>query len=110
MTIERRLEAFMEERLGRPCVFMPSGRVAVYVALRASGYYPRQLRAAARAPDNRTELLNQFVLRIRCALGTGWYVGAPNPMRLISEATGLLDNQAIHLGLEAGGLPRVIGD
>jgi dTDP-4-amino-4,6-dideoxygalactose transaminase len=35
MTPERAIETLMEDRLGRPCLFAPSGRLAVYVALRA---------------------------------------------------------------------------
>jgi dTDP-4-amino-4,6-dideoxygalactose transaminase len=33
--LEREVEAVMEARLGRPCLFVPSGRLAVYIALRA---------------------------------------------------------------------------
>jgi DegT/DnrJ/EryC1/StrS aminotransferase family protein len=33
--VEREIEATMAERLGRPCLFFPSGRLAVYAALRA---------------------------------------------------------------------------
>src|SRR3989442_15794664 len=33
--LEREIEAVMTERLGRPCLFVPSGRLALYVALRA---------------------------------------------------------------------------
>jgi dTDP-4-amino-4,6-dideoxygalactose transaminase len=33
--LEREIEAVMTARLGRPCLFAPSGRVALYVALRA---------------------------------------------------------------------------
>jgi dTDP-4-amino-4,6-dideoxygalactose transaminase len=32
--LEREIEAFMGDRLGRPCLFLPSGRVALYVAFR----------------------------------------------------------------------------
>ncbi len=31
----REIEAIMSDRLGRPCLFMPSGRIALYVAFRA---------------------------------------------------------------------------
>jgi dTDP-4-amino-4,6-dideoxygalactose transaminase len=31
---EREIEAFMSARVGRPCLFTPSGRLAIYVALR----------------------------------------------------------------------------
>lgn len=34
-SLEREIEAVMSARLGRPCLFAPSGRVALYVALRA---------------------------------------------------------------------------
>jgi DegT/DnrJ/EryC1/StrS aminotransferase family len=33
--LEREIEELMAARLGRPCLFLPSGRVALYVALRA---------------------------------------------------------------------------
>jgi dTDP-4-amino-4,6-dideoxygalactose transaminase len=33
--LEREIEALMAARLGRPCLFLPSGRLALYVALRA---------------------------------------------------------------------------
>jgi dTDP-4-amino-4,6-dideoxygalactose transaminase len=33
--LERDIEAVMESRLGRPCLFLPSGRLALYLALRA---------------------------------------------------------------------------
>lgn len=33
--LEREIEAVMAARLGRPCLFLPSGRLALYVALRA---------------------------------------------------------------------------
>ena len=33
--LEREIEAVMEARLGRPCLFLPSGRLAVFLALRA---------------------------------------------------------------------------
>jgi hypothetical protein len=32
---EREIEALMADRLGRPCLFAPSGRVALYIAFRA---------------------------------------------------------------------------
>jgi hypothetical protein len=33
--LEREIESAMEARLGRPCLFVPSGRLAIYLALRA---------------------------------------------------------------------------
>jgi hypothetical protein len=33
--LDKEIEAVMAARLGRPCLFLPSGRLAVYVALRA---------------------------------------------------------------------------
>jgi hypothetical protein len=33
--LERKIEAVMEARLGRPCLFLPSGRLALFLALRA---------------------------------------------------------------------------
>ena len=33
--LEREVESFVARRTGRECVFMPSGRIALYCALRA---------------------------------------------------------------------------
>src|ERR671934_2456472 len=35
LRLEREIEALLSDRLGRACLFLPSGRLALYVALRA---------------------------------------------------------------------------